>query len=503
MGLGLTIKARQASVTRFSGDRVGTVTKARNQLKADYKPSDAIVVGATPPRPRVRRRFWLLLVLTIAAGSVFQILSGPVSAGHNGRALQIASINPRPASSPQVSVSNTLSDAIAASTSANKPVVASGAETTVLTVHRGDTLGKLFAKTHLSTDDMRAILALGGQTARLKRILQGQVITISHDDGGRIQSLSMKLDDDHKLEVEKSANGYLASVVEIPIETTVAYAHGVIENSLFDAATRAGLSDPVIMQLIHLFGWDIDFSHDIRSGDSFTVLYQKIHRQDEPVTDGPILAAEFVTPDKTYRIARFTDPAGRTDYYTPDGRSVRKELLRAPLAYTRISSGFSLHRMNPILHIVRPHYGVDYAAPTGTPIMAAGDGYIVFRGRKEGFGRCIIIKHGGGYSTLYAHMSRFRSGLHTGSHVKQEQVIGYVGESGEATGPHLHYQIMVDGVPRNPRTVKLPSAEPLLAKYRPDFNRTLTTLLAEMSNGGATRVASTASSNTDKANTAH
>lgn len=482
---------------------MGTVTRAEDQLRTDYKPSGNAEADGAPLRPQVRRRFWLLLVLTLAGGGIAQLVSGPVSAGHNGQLAQVAATSPMAASTPQPSAGIVLTNAVATSTSVNKSVAAASTETTTLMVRRGDTLGRLFAKAHLSANDMRAILALGGETARLKRIHPGQVIAVSHDDNGRIDSLSLKLDDDHKLAVEKSANGYLASVVNIPTETTLAYAHGVIENSLFDAATRAGLSDPVIMQLIHLFGWDIDFSHDIRSGDSFTVLYQKIHRQDAAITDGPILAAEFVTPDKTYRIARFTDPSGNTDYYTPDGHSVRKELLRAPVSYTRISSGFSLHRMNPILHFVRPHYGVDYAAPTGTPIVAAGDGYIVFRGQKAGFGRCIIIRHGGGYSTLYAHMSRFRTGLHIGSRVKQEQVIGYVGESGEATGPHLHYQIMVDGVPRNPRTVSLPSAEPLLAKYRPGFTRTLTTLLAEMSNGGVTRVASTNSSNTVKANTAH
>ena len=503
MGLGLTIKARQASVTCYPGHRVGIVTRAKDQRWTDYKPSGDADGDSTPRRPRVRRRFWLLLILAMAGGGLAQLLSGPVSAGHNSNTAPIAATSPQAPSSTPDSVYNPNTATAPASTSLNTPLAVPGVETTALTVRRGDTLGRLFAKEHLSVGDMHAILAVGGDTAGLKRIHPDQVIAVSHDDSGRILSLSMKLDDAHKLEVAKAANGYQASVVDIPTEITVAYAHGVIENSLFDAATRAGLSDPVIMQLIHLFGWDIDFSHDIRSGDSFTVLYQKIHRQDEPVTDGPILAAEFVTPSKIYRIARFTDPSGDTDYYTPDGRSVRKALLRAPVSYTRISSGFSLHRMNPVLHFVRPHYGVDYAAPTGTPIMAAGDGYIVFRGPKAGFGRCIIIRHGGGYSTLYAHMSRFRSGLHIGSRVKQEQVIGYVGESGEATGPHLHYQIMVDGVPRNPRTVNLPSAEPLLAKYRPEFDRELTTLLAEMSNGGVTRVASTNSSSAVKANTAN
>jgi murein DD-endopeptidase MepM/ murein hydrolase activator NlpD len=313
----------------------------------------------------------------------------------------------------------------------------------------------------------------------------------------------MKLDDAHRLEVAQTATGYVAHTADIPAETSVAYAHGVIENSLFDAAGRAGLSDQVTMQLIHLFGWDIDFAHEIRSGDSFSVIYQKIKRQGETPVDGPILAAEFTTGGTTYRIVRYTDPSGHTDYYMPDGQSVRKALLRAPVAYTRISSGFSMHRMNPVLHIIRPHYGVDYAAPMGTPIVAAGDGRIIFRGRKEGFGRCVIVVHGGGYTTLYAHMSRFRNGEHVGSHVKQDEVIGYVGMSGEATGPHLHYEILVNGVPRNPRSVNLPSADPVPAKYRPDFTRDLDVLVAELSNGGNTRVATTANSQTAKVITAH
>jgi murein DD-endopeptidase MepM/ murein hydrolase activator NlpD len=474
------------------------VNAANSQLRVDYKPSGEAYVHSVR-RPRLRLRFGFLLAITIVSGGLFELFSGPASAVRQSGVAFTPSVvlpapsltgipgkdaNPLPATNPS---SQTQTDL----------------ETATLTVHRGDTLGRLFAEHHLSTDDMRAILAVGGDTTNLKHIHPGQIVNVGLDSSGRILHLSMNLDDSHRLEVSQVAKGYLASVVDIPTETTVTYAHGVIENSLFDAATRAGLADPVIMQLIHLFGWDIDFAHDIRSGDSFTVLYQKIHRQGEAVTDGPITAAEFVTPEKTYRIVRFTDPSGHTGYYTPDGRNVRKALLRAPVAYTRISSGFSLHRMNPVLHIVRPHYGVDYAAPMGTPIMAAGDGRIVFRGRKEGFGRCIIINHGGGYSTLYAHMSRFRSKLHMGSRVKQDQVIGYVGESGEATGPHLHYQIMVDGVPRNPRTVTLPSAEPLLAKYRPEFSRDLGTLLAEMSNGGETRIATATSTGTGKVGTAH
>ena len=471
------------------------------QLRVDYKPSGEGYIHRLPALG-VRRGFWLLLGLAVAGGGLYQFFG--VSAAGSGQTTAVASIPSGTASvvAPAAAPAPSPAPSVAAIT---KPApLPAGAETLKLTVHRGDTLGRLFASNDLDSSELASIMHLGSETARLRYIHSGEVINVVHDANGHVLELSVNLDDAHRLEVRQAANGYQAQVVAIPMQTSVAYAHGVIENSLFDAAGRAGLSDQVTMQLIHLFGWDIDFAHDIRSGDSFSVLYQKIHRQGQPVTDGPILAAEFTTDGKTYRIVRFTAPDGDSGYYTPNGRSVRKALLRAPVAYTRISSGFSMHRMNPVLHIIRPHYGVDYAAPMGTPIVAAGDGRIVFRGRQEGFGRCVIINNGGGYTTLYAHMSRFRKGEHVGSHVKQDQIIGYVGMSGEATGPHLHYQIMVDGVPRNPRTVKLPSAAPVPAKYRVDFTRDLDVLLAQLSNGGETRIASTAAAgNSGKVSTAH
>lgn len=473
-----------------------------SQLRVDYKPSGEGYIHYASLW-RVRRRFWLLLGVVAVGGGAFQLFS--VSAANLGHGYPVTPtpvktviVTPLPAAPAPAPAPASLA---ATATAAALPP---GAQTLKLGVRRGDTLDRLFTDNHLSRADLAAIMHLGGDTAQLRYIHTGESINVVHDANGHVLALSLRLGDAQRLEVQQTASGYQAQVAEIPVETSIAYAHGVIENSLFDAAGRAGLSDRVTMQLIHLFGWDIDFAHDIRSGDSFSVLYQKIHRQGQAVTDGPILAAEFTTDGKTYRIVRFTAPDGDSGYYTPDGRSVRKALLRAPVAYTRISSGFSMHRMNPVLHIIRPHYGVDYAAPMGTPIVAAGDGRVVFVGRKEGFGRCVIINNGGGYSTLYAHMSRFRKGEHVGTRVKQDEVIGYVGESGEATGPHLHYQIMVDGVPRNPRTVKLPSAAPVAAAYRPEFTRDLDMLLAQLSNAGETRVATTtAGSNTAKVSIAH
>ncbi|MBU6469818.1 MAG: peptidoglycan DD-metalloendopeptidase family protein [Gammaproteobacteria bacterium] len=470
-----------------------------SQLRVDYKPSGEGYIQSASMW-RARRRFWLLLAAVVVGGGVFEIFSQFAS----NSSPSDASVAMASKAAPAVSAPSVPAPASAPmAANAASPPLPPGAVSSKLNVRRGDTLGQLFARNDLSRADLASIMHLGGEVMRLRTIHSGDIIDVVYDAGGHVLGLSMQVDDAHRLQVSQTANGYQAQLVDIPTETSVAFAHGVIENSLFDAAGRAGLSDRVTMQLIHLFGWDIDFHHDIRSGDAFSILYQKIHREGQPVTDGPILAAEFTTGGKTYRIVRFTAPDGDSGYYTPDGRSVRKALLRAPVAFTRISSGFSLHRMNPVLHFIRPHYGVDYAAPMGTPIVAAGDGRIVFRGRKEGFGRCVIINNGGGYTTLYAHMSRFRGGQHVGSRVKQDEVIGYVGESGEATGPHLHFQIMVDGVPRNPRTVKLPSAAPIPAIYRPEFTRDLDVLLAQLSNSSETRIATTASSNTAKVVTAH
>lgn len=467
------------------------------QLKVDYKPSGEAYIRRAGTQ-RVRRRFWVPLLAVTAGAGIFQ-LSQTLTA----RPATIAATPQQSLSAPAVVAASVAVEPVmnlavtgnplAATTQTTAPSAALPAgEMLTLKVARGDTLGRLFANHQLSRSDLAAIMQAGPDTKSLRSIRSGQVITVSHDAQGHVLGLSTKLDSAHQLVVLAGAQGYHADISEIPFTTHTDYAHGVIENSLFDAAGRAGLSDKVTMQLIHLFGWDIDFAHDVRSGDSFTVLYQKLKRQGEPETDGPILAAEFDVQGHTYRIVRFAAPDGDVGYYTPDGHSIRKALLRAPVDFTRISSSFSLHRMNPVLHYIRPHYGTDYAAPMGTPIVAAGDGSIEFRGVKGGFGRCVVINNGGGYSTLYGHMSRFRAGEHVGSRVKQGEVIGYVGMSGEATGPHLHYQIMVNGVPRNPQTVKLPSGAPVPTQYRSKFLLDADLLLAEMSNdSGTVRVAST------------
>ena len=439
----------------------------------DYKPAPS----PGPARRRVRRRFWAMLALTAGSAAAFQFLSMPAAnAGHAVAAPQLAATaagtSPAPAAASV--------PALPTLTRAN------------LKVARGDTLAGLFTARNLDRGDLQAILDLGANTERLKHIMPGDVIRVAYTPDGHIDSLRIQNDEAHILNVNREATGFVASLDEIPTTVTDTYAHGTVENSLFDAATRAGLSDATTMQLIQLFAWDIDFAHDIQTGDSFSVLYQKVQRLGHVTVDGPILAAEFKAGGKVHQVVRFTDPSGATGYYTPDGHSIKKALMRAPISYSRISSGFTLHRKHPILGFTRAHQGVDYTAPVGTPIKAAGDGRVTFVGVKGGYGKCIIIDHGGGYATLYGHLSRFKQGMHAGTHVKQEQVIGFVGMTGLATGPHLHFEVHVNGVPRNPRTVQLPNVTPVQTQYLADFGTATKGLLAQLDAAPDSRLAGTA-----------
>jgi murein DD-endopeptidase MepM/ murein hydrolase activator NlpD len=279
--------------------------------------------------------------------------------------------------------------------------------------------------------------------------------------------------------IQRTGGSFEAQIVERELDTRKIHANGVIDSSLFLAAADAGVSDRTIMNLAGIFAWDIDFVLDIRKGDSFTVIFEEILRDGKRVAEGEILAAEFVNQGERFRAVRFETPEGRADYFTPDGRSVRKAFVRAPLSFSRISSNFNPRRKHPKLNTIRAHKGVDYAAPSGTPVKSAGDGKIVFRGRKGGYGNAVIVQHGGNITTLYAHLSKFARSR-SGSRVRQGQVIGYVGATGLATGPHLHYEYRRNGVHLNPRTVKLPDAEPLDSTYQGDFESVANPLLEQL-----------------------
>jgi murein DD-endopeptidase MepM/ murein hydrolase activator NlpD len=249
------------------------------------------------------------------------------------------------------------------------------------------------------------------------------------------------------------------------------------------------MPDKLIMNLAGIFAWDIDFVLDIRRGDDYFILFEEIYQDGKYVTDGEIVAAEFNNNGRTFRAVRYKDQGGNSDYFTPDGRSVRKAFIRAPVDFTRISSSFNPRRKHPILNTIRAHRGVDYAAPRGTPIKAAGDGKVVFRGRKGGYGNAVILQHGGNISTLYGHMSSFAKSSKLGQRVKQGQTIGYVGSTGLATASHLHYEYRINGVHRNPRTVQLPQAAPIKDEYRQDFLSAAAPILEELDQYKRTQIA--------------
>ena len=304
-------------------------------------------------------------------------------------------------------------------------------------------------------------------------------------------ALDLEIDPLNKLEVRRDFDGYSALLHTRPTQTVQTQAAGVINSSLYMSAQQAGLSDRLILELAEMFGWDIDFTQDLQPGDRFAVIYNELTLDGEKVRDGDILAAEFVNKGKVLRAVRYTDPDGRVAVYKPDGSSMRKAFSRNPLPVTRITSRFNPNRLHPIFKTVRPHRGVDYGAATGTPVQATGDGQVTFAGRQGGYGNVVIVDHGRGNRTLYAHLSRFAPKMRVGQRVNQGQIIGYVGSTGWATGPHLHYEFQVNGQTKDPLTVALPNAQPLPDTYRRHFLTQTSGWVAKLDALATRRVAQT------------
>ncbi len=349
-------------------------------------------------------------------------------------------------------------------------------------VKSGDSLALLFKRANIQAKQLDEIMKSGEAVKQLKKIFPDDTIRVLTDDEGELQALHYEIDHASYLQVERKDDGLLeSSIQKHNLEKRTTHASGEIQSSLFLAAARAGVSQNIIMELAGIFGWDIDFVLDIRKGDSFAVVYEQLYRDGEKIADGEILSAEFINKGTTYQAVRYTNPETEvSEYFTADGKSMRKAFLRSPVNFTRISSGFTINRYHPILHKFRSHKGVDYAAKRGTPVVTAGDGKITFKGKKGGYGRTIIVQHGTKYSTLYAHLNSYNKKLKVGSKVKQGQTIGYVGSSGLATGPHLHYEFRLAGVHRNPLTVELPAAEPVPKRLKEDFERVTAPRLAQL-----------------------
>lgn len=346
-------------------------------------------------------------------------------------------------------------------------------------VRRGDTLASIFKKQgfnpafahHISTHPVAKQLA---------SLAIGKQLAFRTDKNSELKQLTYPLSPLQELVVDfEDTDIGDASVVELPYQVQQKSVSGEITSSLYEAAKDVGLSTNLVMEMVRIFGWDVDFVLDIREGDSFHVIYEQFQQDGEKLADGNILAAEFTTQHRTHRAIRFDDGQGNASHYTPVGESMLGTFLRSPVEFSRISSRFG-RRKHPILKTWRAHKGVDYAASRGTPIRATADGKIVSAGTKGGYGKAVVLRHAGRFTTLYGHMNGFAKGISSGGRVKQGDVIGYIGSTGLATGPHLHYEFRLDGVHRNPLTYKTPKAGSIDEQFKAEFaqqtNRWLTEL---------------------------
>ena len=370
--------------------------------------------------------------------------------------------------------------ASATGTSTRTTVARAALSSFKIIVHPNDTLDAIFRRLKLNLADLASLRALPGLKAHLDSLHPGESLNFMQRDDGALVGLERRLNEEQTLKVSRDASGLKADVLHDPLEARSRVLKGVINSSLFEAVETAGGHDQTAVGLADIFGWDIDFVLDIQPGDAFVVSYQELYQDGVYVKDGPILAASFTNAGRQFRAVRYAEPDGSAHYYTPDGRSMHKAFLRAPLEFTRVSSGFNLARKHPILNLIRAHKGVDYAAPIGTPVKAAGDGRIAYAGPKGGYGNVVEIEHSHSVTTVYGHLSRFAKGARVGQHVTQGTVIAYVGMTGLATGPHLHYEYRVNGVFKNPQTVSLPDAQPIDASWRADFEARTAPLLAAL-----------------------
>lgn len=366
----------------------------------------------------------------------------------------------------------------------NTPSISSSLKTEnwkTFDIKSGDTLSDLFIKAGLNDKIMYDVLYSHPDNKQLTRIFPGEQIAFLSSDKEELEKLKLIRSPIESTLFTKDDNGKF-SLSELTREPDVhiSYSEGTIDSSLFLAGQKAGLTESQIMELANIFGWDIDFILDIREGDKFNLIYEELYLDGDKYKSGKILAANFINQGKLFSAVLYDEENGNSNYFTPEGESMRKAFIRTPVDFARISSHFNLKRKHPILHKIRAHKGTDYAASYGTPIKATGDGKVINARNKGGYGRTVIIQHGNKITTLYAHLSKYARGIKEGSRVKQGQTIGYIGSSGLASGPHLHYEFRVNGVHKNPLKVQLPHAEPIskaqLARFRLHTDKYLTQL---------------------------
>jgi murein DD-endopeptidase MepM/ murein hydrolase activator NlpD len=347
-------------------------------------------------------------------------------------------------------------------------------------VQRGDTIGSLLARAAVDDPEALTFMRVNASARPLYKLEPGRPVRVATDEQRRLVALRFIAGSGELLEIARQGDTLAAHSAPPAMETRLTLRGGEIRGSLFSAADDVGVPDAITLALSDVFAGDIDFYHDLRQGDRFSVLYETRYVDGEAVDVGRIVAAEFINQGIAHRAFLWRAPDGGEGYYAEDGKSTRKAFLLSPMEFSRITSGFTAARFNPFLQTMRAHRGIDFAAPTGTPIRTTGDGVVTFAGVQNGYGNVIMIEHAGAYSTVYAHLSRFAAETKTGAHVRQGDTIGYVGQTGWATGPHLHYEFRIGGEPRNPLAIDLPTALPVAADDRATFISAIAPLVTEL-----------------------
>jgi murein DD-endopeptidase MepM/ murein hydrolase activator NlpD len=344
---------------------------------------------------------------------------------------------------------------------------------------RSDTLAALIERLGADEDEAATLLRSSRAARPFRLLLPGTTVQAKVDEVGRLRSISFLTDRDTLLSVDRLGDSFGRFEQQADVARGIEMKSGEIKTSLFAATDAAGIPDGIAVQLADIFGGDVDFHRDLRRGDRFGVVFETFYHGGKTIRFGRVLAAEFCSQRKTYRAVWFQDPWGRGGYYTPDGENLRKVFLRSPLEFSRITSGFGLRR-HPIFQQWRAHQGVDYGASVGTRVKSTGNGVVLFAGRRNGYGNLIVLGHHGGYSTYYAHLRNFALGLRAGSRVVQGEIIGYVGQTGWASGPHLHYEFHLHNQNRNPLTMAFPAAQSILAIELAAFRRTAEPVIARL-----------------------
>ena len=454
----------------------GEPAPARGPTKAWWLVGAVVVLGAAVAYP------WLHRQHREANASAAATKAAPADPAVLARSGANPTSLPAPAGN-DAKTANAASPSTASSgpsaASLGSSAAALGASTVDVIVKTNDTLDGIFRRLKLNLTDLASLRSLPGLKARLDILRPGELLHFVHRDGS-LFGLERRLSETETLKVVRQDDSLKVDVLENPLQTKVRTLRASIDSSLFEAVENAGGHDQTAVALADIFGWDIDFVLDIQPGDSFVVTYEELYRDGVYLHDGTVLAASFTNNGREFAAVRYVDPEGNAHYYTPDGKTMHKAFLRAPVEFTRVSSRFNTARHHPILNLIRAHKGTDYAAPMGTPVKAAGDGRIRYAGGKGGYGNVVEIDHSRGIVTVYGHLSRFAKGTHVGAHVSQGEIIAYVGMTGLATGPHLHYEYRVNGVFKNPQTVSLPDAEPIDSRLRDDFAAKTASLLGSL-----------------------